>query len=320
LVFGLGGCGKNTQAKAASAGGAANEGGKKRIAYIARAQGDSFAAWLANAMKEEAARYADVQVTVMDGQSNDERVNSFIENSISNRYDVIVVQPNNIEAQKPYAQQAVNAKIPFVTVNLRIPGMEATSHSIDANPYEQGAVNARPAVNQIPQGAKVVVLNGPAGHMHSDERRRAWQEEFFARRPDVQIVGEQYANWNKDEAMRYMEDWIQANDLIDAVISMNDNMATGAVEVVRGNPQYQKLLVYGVDGTAEAALLIQEGRMTSTSFQNAYLLAETTMKAVNEILTGGSPGFINVDIECPLYTKENVEELIEVHKRAGAIK
>jgi inositol transport system substrate-binding protein len=117
-----------------------------------------------------------------------------------------------------------------------------------------------------------------------------------------------------------MEDWVQANDRIDAVCSMNDNMATGAIEVIKNNPEFDNLLVYGVDGTAEAALLIEEGKMTSTSFQNAYLLAETTMKIVNDIITGQGSGFVNIDIDCPLITKDNVGSLIETHKRAGAIR
>jgi inositol transport system substrate-binding protein len=300
--------------------GCTGQSGKKRVLYIARTQGDAFAAWLANAMKEEAAKYPDIAITVQDGQSNDTQIASYIENGITNRYDVIVVQPQNTEAQRPPAEKVVAANIPLVTVNLRIPGMENISNSVDASPYEQGAVNARAALTQIPQNAKVVVLNGPAAHPHSNERRRAWKQEFFDKRPDVQIVGEQYANWNKDEAMRYMEDWVQANDRIDAVCAMNDNMATGAIEVIKNNPKFKDLLVYGVDGTAEAALLIQEGKMTSTSFQNAYLLAETTMKIVNDILTGQAKGFMNVDIDCPLITKDNVAVLIETHKRAGALK
>jgi inositol transport system substrate-binding protein len=303
-----------------AAGCAKQGGGKKRVLYIARTQGDAFAAWLANAMQEEAAKYPDIALTVQDGQANDTQIASYIENGITNRYDIIVVQPQNTEAQRPPAEKVVAAKIPLVTVNLRIPGMENTSHSVDASPYEQGAVNARAALTQIPQDAKVVVLNGPAAHPHSNERRRAWKQEFFDKRPDVQIVGEQYANWNKDEAMRYMEDWVQANDRIDAVCSMNDNMATGAIEVIKNNPKFDNLLVYGVDGTAEAALFIREGKMTSTSFQNAYLLAETSMKTVNDILTGQAKGFVNVDIDCPLITKSNVTSLIEAHKRAGAIK
>jgi inositol transport system substrate-binding protein len=117
-----------------------------------------------------------------------------------------------------------------------------------------------------------------------------------------------------------MEDWVQAYPQIDAVVSMNDNMATGAIEVIKNNPKFNNLLVYGVDGTAEAALLIQEGKMTSTSFQNAYQLAETSMKIVNDIITGKASGFVNIDIDCPLITKDNVASLIETHKRAGALK
>ncbi|MCL1993565.1 MAG: sugar ABC transporter substrate-binding protein [Spirochaetes bacterium] len=293
--------------------------GVMRVAFIARTQGDSFAAWLANSISEEAARFPNLNVTIMDGQGNDAWIMSLVENSIVNRFDIIIVQPNNSEAQRPAVQQVVNAGIPAVTVNLRIPGMEDVSHSVDADPFEQGAVNARLGFYQIPQNGYVVVLNGPAGHMHSIERRRAWQEEFFDRRPDVTILGEQFANWNNDEAMNFMEDWVQAHAQIDAVISMNDNMAAGAIEVIRGDARFSNLLVYGVDGTAEAALLIEEGLMTATSFQNAHELARITMNLANDILTGNVTGYVNVDIDCPLITAENVHLLIDAHVATGAI-
>jgi inositol transport system substrate-binding protein len=45
------------------------ETAKYRIAYIARAQGDSFAAWLANAVVKETKKYPDMSVTVFDGQA-----------------------------------------------------------------------------------------------------------------------------------------------------------------------------------------------------------------------------------------------------------
>jgi inositol transport system substrate-binding protein len=254
-----------------------------------------------------------------DGRSNDQQIADFVDNGIANKYDVILLQPQNTEAQRPPAERAVKAGIPLVTVNLRIPGMEKVSHSVDASPYEQGGVCARLGVKQIPQGARVVVLNGPAAHPHSNERRRAWQEIFFDTRPDVVKLAEDYANWNKDEGMKLMEDWVQAYGKIDAVIAMNDNMATGAIEVIKNNPAYNDLLVYGVDGTAEAALLIREGKMTATSFQNAYALAENSMKIINAIIDGSQNGFSNIDIDCPLITKDNVQSLIDTHKRAGTL-
>ncbi len=289
-----------------------------RIAYIARAQADSFAAWLANAVVEEAAKYPNIKLDVFDGQASDDTENSLIENAITNKYDAIIVQPNNGEAQRPYVEKAVKAGIVTITTNARISGIEGAS-SVDADPYAQAKVNADLAVEQIPQGANVVVLLGPPGNFHADTRESSWQKEFFDKRPDVKIVGKEIANWNKDEAMNYMETWVQANDKIDAIIAMNDNMAAGALEVVKGDPKFANILAYGVDGTAEAALLIKDGLMTSTSLQSAYDLATALLDTSNKLLTGEEKQ-IDIDIDCPLITKDNVDQYIEMHKKSGAIK
>ena len=289
-----------------------------RVAYIARAQADSFAAWMANAVVEEAAKYDNIKLDVFDGQANDDTENGLIENAITNKYDVIIVQPNNGEAQRPYVEKAVAAGIKVITTNARISGIPGSS-SVDADPYVQAKVNADLAVKLVPQNAKVVVLQGPSGNFHADKRRESWQKEFFDKRPDVQIVGEEIANWNKDEAMNYMETWVQANDKIDAIIAMNDNMAAGALEAIKDNPKFKDIQAYGVDGTAEAVLLIEQGLMTSTSLQSAYDLATALMDTTNKLITGAEKE-INTDIEAPLITKDNVQQYIEMHKRAGAIK
>lgn len=317
----LAGCGaNNTPAPSSSTTQSSSTSTQKvyKVAYIARAQSDSFAAWLANSVVEEAKKYPNIKLDVFDGQANDDKENSMIENAITNKYDLVIVQPNNGEAQRPYVEEVVKAGIFAITTNARIAGIEGAS-SVDANPYEQAAVNARAALTQIPQNAKVVVLNGPSGNFHADQRRQSWQKEFFDKRPDVKIVGEQIANWNKDEAMKYMEDWVQANDKIDAVISMNDNMAAGALEVVKDNPKFKDMLVYGVDGTAEACLLIKEGRMTSTCLQSAYDLAEKLLDTSNKLLTGQAKQ-IDTDIGNPLVNKDNVDQYIEMFKKTGAIK
>jgi inositol transport system substrate-binding protein len=289
-----------------------------RIAYVARAQADSFAAWLANAIKDEAAKYPDITLDVFDGQANDEIENSLIENAITNKYNCIVIQPNNGEAQRPYAEQVVKAGIICITTNARIKGVEGAS-SVDANPYEQAAVNARLALTMVPQGAKAVILRGPAGNFHADERLVAWKTEFFDKRPDVTIVGDDYANWNKDEAMALMEDWVTANDTIGLIAAMNDNMCAGALEVIKGNPAYANTLSFGVDGTAEACLLIQEGRMTATCLQNAYELAALILSSAHKLLTGEEKQ-IDTDVGNPVYTIANVAELYAIHQKAGALK
>jgi inositol transport system substrate-binding protein len=201
--------------------------------------------------------------------------------------------------------------------------MEDRTNSVDANPYDQGAVVARYALDKIPQNGRVVVLLGPSGNMHTIERRRAWEEEFFKKRPDVKILAENIANYAKDEAMKLMDDWVTTHGQIDAIIGMNDSMAAGGLESVKNNPRYRNILVFGVDGSAEAALLIQEGRFTATSFQNAYELGRVNLTLANKIfsgqITGKRGGVENTDIDCPLITKDNVQQLVDAHKAAGTL-
>ncbi|EYT60491.1 MULTISPECIES: sugar ABC transporter substrate-binding protein [Microbacterium] len=313
----LAGCAVTTGNPTGGGGGATEDKDEYRVAYIARAQADSFAAWLANEMKAEAGNYDDLTLEVFDGQADDEIENKMIENAIANKFDAIIIQANNADAQLPYIQQAIDAGIVTITTNPRVEGLTG-GNSVDADPYKQGAVVAQLALEEIPENANVVVLNGPAGNFHSTARREAWEAEFFEKRPDVKIVAEDIANWNKDEAMTLMEDWSLANPDVDAIISMNDNMASGALEAVKGKGGFDGILAYGVDGTPEAVLLIEAGTMTATSLQNARELAQLNLKAVHDLLTGAEDE-VNVDIGNPLITKDNVQEYIDLYKEAGLL-
>jgi len=44
------------------------------------------------------------------------------------------------------------------------------------------------------------------------------------------------------------------------------------------------------------------------------------MELANDILPGAQKTILNTDIVCPMYNKDNINELIAVHKKTGAIK
>jgi inositol transport system substrate-binding protein len=295
----------------------ANADAKYKVAYIARSQRDSFAAWLANSIITEAKKYPDVTLTVFDGQSKNEVMQSLIENAVQNKFDLTIVQSNDPAVQLEPTKAAIAQGMKIVATNPKFD--DESIPYVDANPYQQGGENAKLGLKQIPQNAQVVVLMGPPGNPHSEGRRTAWQKEFFDKRPDVKLIDQQYANWNKDEGMRHTEDWITAHPQIDAVISMNDNMAAGAIEAIKAAGGKIHPLVYGVDGTAEACLLIKEGAMTSTTLQNANELAVRVVKMAHDILTKANPD-IHQMIQAKLYTKDNVDECIDLHKSIGDIK
>jgi inositol transport system substrate-binding protein len=295
----------------------ANADAKYKVAYIARSQRDSFAAWLANSIITEAKKYPDTTLTVFDGQSKNEVMQTLIENAVQNKFDLTIVQSNDPAVQLEPTKAAIAQGMKIVATNPKFD--DESIPYVDANPYQQGGENAKLGLKQIPQNAQVVVLMGPPGNPHSEGRRTAWQKEFFDKRPDVKLIDQQYANWNKDEGMRHTEDWITAHPQIDAVISMNDNMAAGAIEAIKAAGGKIHPLVYGVDGTAEACLLIKEGAMTSTTLQNANELAVRVVKMAHDILTGANPDTHQM-IQAKLYTKDNVDECIDLHKSIGDIK
>jgi inositol transport system substrate-binding protein len=99
---------------------------------------------------------------------------------------------------------------------------------------------------------------------------------------------------------------------------MNDNMAAGALEVVRDDPAFADILSYGVDGTAEAVLLIKDGVMTSTTLQSAYDLAENILATTDKLLRGVEDQ-IDINIDTPMVNSDNVDQYIEMHERAGAL-
>ena len=300
----------------------------KRVCFVARASADTFAAWLTTEIKKQAENYDDIDLTCVSGEGDDNKENGLLEDCITKQYDLVIVQSNNNGAQAPYVQQLVDAGIPVITTNPTthqndLDGGDDTSvmagtGTVDADPIEQAKVSAERAVDEIPENANVVVLKGPSGNYHADKRREAWDQYFFDKRSDVKILYEDFANWNSDEALTLMESWVQAGTHIDAIISMNDNMAAGALEVVKGNPTYKDMLVYGVDGTAEACLLIQDGSMTSTCLQSAIDLAALNLDTVHKLLTGEETQ-IDTDIEEVLITADNVDEYVEMYKKNGQI-
>lgn len=326
-----------TPSAATDEGTAAEEtSGNYRVAFIARASADTFAAWLTREMISEAENYPDINLEYFSGEADDNKLNGILEDCITKEYDLVIVQVNDNAASAPYVKQVVDAGIPVITTNPAVhqgdlDGSDDTSilegtGTVDADPIEQAAVSAKRAVDEIPENANVVVLLGPSNNFHSDGRREGWEEYFFSQRPDVNILYEDYANWNSDEALKLMETWVQGGTKIDAIISMNDNMAAGAIEAIRndndyfdadGNPTF---LAYGVDGNAQGCLLVQEGLLTSTALQDASLLAEQCMANAESVLHG-EENVTDVEfyVEAPAINKDTVQQYIDMYTESGEI-
>lgn len=336
MTVSLAACGGGGKGDSKDGSSSSSSSDKKRVCFVARASADTFAAWLTTEMKNEAKNYDNIELTCVSGEGDDNKENGLLEDCVTKNYDLVIVQSNNNGAQAPYVQQLVDAGIPVITTNPTthqsdLDGsdddsvMEGTG-TVDADPIAQAKVSADRAVEEVPKNANVVVLNGPSGNFHADKRREAWTKYFFDKRPDVKILYEDYANWNSDEALTLMESWVQSGTHIDAIISMNDNMAAGAIEAIRDDKEYiaadgtPSFLAYGVDGTAQGCLLIKEGLLTSTALQSAADLAKKNMEYADKVVSGEMKVTdVNDYVDAPEINKDNVQKYIQMYIDNGEI-
>ena len=97
----------------------AEEGGQDtyRVCFVARASADTFAAWLTNEIQKAADQYDDIELTVVSGEADDNKMAQLLEDCITKQYDYVIVQSNNNAAQAPYVKAIADAGIPVVTTN-----------------------------------------------------------------------------------------------------------------------------------------------------------------------------------------------------------
>ena len=212
---------------------------------MARTLSDVFASWLASEMQKAAEEYSDTYtLDVLDSQGDPEKENSLLENCITQGYDCVIIQPNDGELQRPYAEKLVEAGIKVITTNAKIPDLEGAS-SVDADPYEQGAVLARDAAEKIPENGKIVILNCLPGNLHTTTRYKAFQEELLAKRPDIEVLGDQIIEQGSEaDAMAVFEDWAQSYGTWDCTLTTSDALAQGFINMAKDNPAFENTRVW----------------------------------------------------------------------------
>ncbi len=290
------------------------------VVFIAKALSDPFSTWLSTSIEKIAKeKYPDVKVSTIDGQNAVDKQIAAMETAISQKPDCIILQMVDSVAMVDPVNAAREAGIQTVMVNGAIDDNGANS-TVDSNPEEQGKLMASKAAELLPQNAKIVIMNGPAGNWHSNGRRAGVKAGLLDVRPDVTVLAEKEANWNKDEGMALMEDWLQTFPKVDAVIAMNDNMALGALEAVKASGKTEGFTAYGVDGLADACLSIDEGSLTASVVQDGYAQAEAALGIAYDIITGKNTEVQLIDVPAVLITSDNVAVWLEKHKENGFIK
>lgn len=193
----------------------------------------------ANVIQPEMARLLEAEcdergykLTVTDGERDATKQISDIEAMIQMGVDAIIVLPIDGNAVAPGVDAAYEAGIPIATVLRDMPTSKDKYVCFSGcDDVELGTIAGEWIVDVTDGSGKIAYLSGIPGTSTAENRTKGFHS-VVDNYPDIDIVAEQAANYNRSDAMTVMEAILQANPVIDAVWCANDEMAGGAYAAI----------------------------------------------------------------------------------------
>jgi len=230
-------------------------------------------------------RYA--PATNLDQQSQIAAFTSFVDEGV----DVILLSATEATGWESSLQRAQEAEIPVILVDRGIEPDDTDLYVTRIAPdnIEVAKSVAEWAVEEFPDGANYVTLEGPAGVGVVNERNDGW-DSVIGSKPEFVEVATQTANWSAEEAKSVFETMLRANNNdIQLVFAQNDEMGLGAALAVEeaGLTPGVDVKIATIDGTRGALEALAEGRLTFVAEYNP-LFGETLLEVVDKALNGES--------------------------------
>ena len=267
-----------------------------------------FGIGLKDYMTAKADAMGDVELTVVDAGGDAAKQLQQVETFISQKVDAIIMQPQEQEACSPAIDKAKAAGIPIINCNsLTITEPDAY---VGSNDSESAEIAMTYIAEQLGGKGNVLMMHGHPGQT-AEVKRTEGAMDILAQNPDMTLLDEQTADWDRAEAMTLMENWIQAyGDQINAVFCQNDEMALGALNALVQADKKDNVLVVGVDAIDDALQSVKDGKMDATVYQDCKGQAEGAIEAAYKLAKGES---VEKEILIPfiLVTTENVDKYLK---------
>jgi inositol transport system substrate-binding protein len=267
--------------------GAAPAGGTIRLGVTIEDFNDVFMRYLLDELVDEAAQ-AGVQVAAADGKRDPNEQLKQIENFITQGVDAILIHVIDQTLAPRITALANQADIPLVYVNRKPDdaALEGDKVVAVASPEEiAGQLQARFVAEKLGGKGNVAILLGSLGSA-PQIGRTAGAKSVFAEYPEIRVIREQTANFQRPDAVAVVENWLASGDRIDAIVCNNDEMAIGAMLVLEEKGLKDKVIVTGVDATTDALKFISEQRLDMTVFQNASAQGRGGVQAALKLIRG----------------------------------
>ena len=258
-----------------------------------------------DSIKSEASQYSNVTIISTDANGDAAKLNSDIEDLITQKVDGIIISGAWLE-QLPSAMDSINkAGIPVVLVDRQ--WKSGYTSYVGPNNFMIGQQDGQYIVDRLGGKSVLVVLKGgPADNSIGLDRTNGMLDIVSKVTGITVINAPDFGGWSEDGGLEQMENLLAANAKIDAVFCENDSMCLGAQRAIADAGRSAEMFLCGVDGQKEALLQILNGsNYACTGLNNSDQIGRTGFNRLMNILAGATPPK-DTYLPSPLITIDNV--------------
>ena len=207
----------------------------------------------------------------------------------------------------PSLEAAKSAGIPVITVDRPVEKGAVAHVGRDnvkmGNLVGQAVLEYLKSKNISPASAKVIEIQGDAGGIVMANRRDGFHTAVKA--AEVPIIEGPYSEYIRANAVTAMQDLLQAHPDVKVVYAHNDDMALGALQVLKEAGR-NDVAVAGIDGLSEGLKIMQPGgQYIATALNDPRYLGDVTIQTARQVAAKKTvPAFI--DAGTTLVTSANV--------------
>ncbi|WP_027092739.1 sugar ABC transporter substrate-binding protein [Cohnella thermotolerans] len=285
-------------------------GGEKKKLKIGAAMpifDDKWLSYLYDSMKK-AASENDVDLVMVDAKNDNNTQLTQMETFVSEKVDAILLVPVQTEAVDPMLEAAKAANIPVVVVN-RKPNESALKDIyayVGSDSLVAGTIQMEKVAELLGGKGNIGIMNGQLGQ-EAVVNRTQGNKNVIAKYPDLKLIREATANWQRSEGMTLMENWIQSGEKFDAIVANNDEMAIGAIMALEAAGKLDKTIVAGIDGTVDALDYVKSGKLKVTAFQDPMGQGKVGLETAIKAARGEKIDNKMIDVPFEVITPDNVD-------------
>jgi inositol transport system substrate-binding protein len=244
-----------------------------------------------------------------DGQVSSPKQTADIEAALAKGVKGIVLSPNEVDAMAPALQEAIDANVPVVTVDRRVPSVTGILGHVGADNVKGGEAQGNLIVKMFPDGATIINLQGQSGASPAIDRNKGLHNVLDKAGDKYKIVFEQTANFTRDKGLSVTEAALAGMQTPPQVIvAANDDMALGALEAVKAR-NLKGIAIIGFDALPEALGKVRDGEMTATIEQFPGKQSATAVQIMADYLKTGKKPAQQITLLTPIaITKDNIKD------------